>query len=200
MSYKVKDYYYQKAKKENFLARSIFKLEEIDKKYKILKKNYQVVDFGYYPGSWIQYTSKAVGPDGLVVGVDLHEPNNSLKNLSNVKVYCQDAEAVNTISCLGVSSFFDVVLSDMAPKTTGIKIVDQENSLRLVEKVFELLPKYLRPGGHLVIKVFEGRNAQLFLKDQKVKFSEFNYLRPKSTRSCSKEYFVIAKGYKGVSS
>ncbi|MFA5582986.1 MAG: FtsJ-like methyltransferase family protein, partial [Bacteriovoracaceae bacterium] len=86
--------------------------------------------------------------------------------------------------------------SDMAPSTTGIKSVDQDRSLNLVESVFEVLPRFLRPGGNFVIKVFDSQNAQNFLKQQKNHFGEFHFLKPKSTRSVSKEFFVIGKNYK----
>ncbi len=194
--FKVKDHYFNKAKQENYLARSIYKLEEIDAKYKVLNAGDKVVDFGYYPGSWIQYTSQKIGPKGTVVGIDIQEVNKKLAGLSNVRVYQQSIFDVSDLSQLGVEGQFDVVLSDMAPSTTGIKSVDQARSLDLVESVFGLLPKFLAPGGNFVIKVFESQDAQNFLKGQKALFNEFHYLRPKSTRSVSKEFFVIGKQFK----
>ena len=85
----------------------------------------------------------------------------------------------------------------MAPNTTGIKSVDQDRSLNLIEMVFELLPKFLKPSGNMVIKVFDSHGAQVFLKEQKKLFESYKYLKPKSTRSVSKEFFVIGKGYYG---
>lgn len=195
-NFKVKDHYFNKAKNENFLARSIYKLEEIDEKYKILKPGMLVVDFGYHPGSWIQYTSKVIGDEGRVVGIDVREVNKKLSGIKNVRVYQKDIFDINDLTQLEVASQFDVVLSDMAPNTTGIKSLDQDRSLNLVESVFSLLPKFLKPGGHFVIKVFDSQFAQNFLKDQKNLFKEFHYLKPKSTRSISKEFFVIGKNFK----
>lgn len=195
-NFKVKDHYFNKAKNENFLARSVYKLEEIDEKYKILKPGMQVVDFGYHPGSWIQYTSRIIGDEGLVVGIDIRELNKKLVGIKNVRVYEKDIFDVHDLTQLGVDGQFDVVLSDMAPNTTGIKSLDQDRSLNLVESVFGLLPKFLRPGGNFVIKVFDSQHAQNFLKDQKNLFKEFHYLKPKSTRSISKEFFVIGKNFK----
>ena len=196
MTFKVKDHYFHKAKKENFLARSVYKLEEIDQKYKILKKEDKVIDLGYHPGSWIQYTSEKIGPNGIVIGSDIKEINNKLLNLKNVRLFQKDVFTIETMEELGISDQFNVVLSDMAPNTTGIKSVDQDRSLNLVEMVFSLLPKFLKPGGNLVIKVFESNDAQVFLKEQKNRFQEFHYLRPKSVRSVSKEFFVIGKHFK----
>lgn len=194
--FKVKDHYFHKAKKDNFLARSVYKLEEIDERFKILNKGDQVIDLGYHPGSWIQYTSEKIGPEGLVIGADIKEINNKLLNLKNVHLFQKDVFTIDKMEELGVSNLFDVVLSDMAPNTTGIRKVDQDRSLNLVEMVFSLLPRFLKPNGNLVIKVFESQDAQTFLKDQKSQFKEFHYLRPKSVRSVSKEYFVIGKHFR----
>lgn len=195
-NFKVKDHYFNKAKSENYLARSIYKLEEIDEKYKILKPGMNVVDFGYHPGSWIQYTSRVIGDKGIVVGIDVREVNKKLSGVKNVRVYQKDIFDIHDLSQLGVEGQFDVVLSDMAPNTTGIKSVDQDRSLNLVESVFGLLPKFLKPGGNFVIKVFDSQFAQNYLKEQKNLFKEFHYLKPKSTRSISKEFFVIGKNFK----
>jgi 23S rRNA (uridine2552-2'-O)-methyltransferase len=195
-NFKVKDHYFDKAKRENYLARSIYKLEEIDQKYKVLKPGNLVVDFGYYPGSWIQYTSKIIGDEGRVVGIDIQEVNKQLSGVKNVRVYQKDIFNIADLSQLDVSEQFDVVLSDMAHSTTGIQSLDQIRSLNLVESVIGLLPKFLRPGGNFVIKVFDSQMAQNYLKEQKNRFNEFHYLKPKSTRSVSKEFFVIGKHFK----
>ena len=195
MPFKVKDYYFKKAKKEKFLARSVYKLEEIDHRFKILRKGFQVVDLGYYPGSWIQYTSAVVGASGLVVGIDLKMVNEQVLGLKNVRLFEKDFFEIRNLAQLGVSTPFDVLLSDMAPNTTGIRSMDQDRSLNLVEGIFTLLPRFLKEGGNLVIKVFESQRAQDFLRQQRKLFDEFHYLRPRSTRSVSKEFFVIGKKY-----
>ena len=196
MNFKVKDYYFKKAKKENFLARSVFKLEEIDNKFKILKKNDSVVDFGYHPGSWIQYTSEKTGEGGNVVGIDIKPVNKKLTHIKNVNLFMKDIFSVEKLDDLDVTQKFDVVLSDMAPNTTGIKSVDQARSLDLIEKVFNILPIFLKTGGNFVIKVFDSNDAQVFLKKKKKHFENISFLKPKSTRSVSKEFFVVAKNYK----
>lgn len=195
MGFKVKDHYFNKAKKENFFARSIYKLEEIDQKYKVIKKNDNVLDLGYHPGSWIQYTAKKVLPSGRVVGIDIRDVNTKLEVISNVSVFQKDVNDVQSLEELGVSEKFDVVVSDMAPNTTGIRSVDQDRSLNLVEMVFYHLPAFLKQNGNMIIKVFDSHAAQQYLKEQKSKFKKFHYLKPKSTRSVSKEFFVIGIGY-----
>jgi 23S rRNA (uridine2552-2'-O)-methyltransferase len=196
MTFKVKDHFYKKAKDENYLARSIYKLEEIDAKYKVLKVGDNVLDLGYYPGSWIQYTSKKIGPNGKVIGIDIKPVNTKLQSLKNVTVYEKDIFDINGPSDLSIDNYFDVVVSDMAPNTTGIKSVDQIKSLELVQKVIEVLPKLLKENGNFVIKVFESQEAQDYFKSIKDLFNKISFLRPKSTRSVSKEYFVIGEGYK----
>jgi len=195
VSFKVKDHYFKKAKKENFLARSVYKLEEIDQKYKIIQKGDRVVDLGYHPGSWTQYSSKIVGEEGRVVGIDIKPVNKKLTTLRNLKLFEKSIFDVSKPQDLEEEDFFDVVISDMAPNTTGIKSVDQDRSLNLVEEVFHILPLFLKVGGNFVIKVFDSNQAQVFLKEQKGLFGEYNFLKPKSTRSISKEFFVIGKNY-----
>lgn len=197
MGFKVKDHYFEKAKKDNYLARSAYKLEEINKKYNILSKDMNVLDLGYYPGSWTQYTAKVVGDKGTIVGIDIQEVNPKLEVLKNVRVYEKDINDVKSLEELGVSDKFDALISDMAPSTTGIKSVDQARSLNLVEMVFYHLPNFLKVGGNFTIKVFDSNDAQMFLKQQRSLFTEYSFLKPKSTRSVSKEFFVIGKGYKG---
>ncbi|MBF0207956.1 MAG: RlmE family RNA methyltransferase [Oligoflexia bacterium] len=220
MRFKVNDHFFKKAKKENFLARSVYKLEEIDKKYRIISSNAYIVDLGYFPGSWIQYSLSKIGKNGLIVGVDIQEINQQLQSHPQVHLFKKSIEEIDSIigDIFGIvanlaaqtgksttdknfnsntkfNGMFDVILSDMAPKTTGIKIVDQENSLNLVKTAFSLAPTLLARGGNLVVKVFESQSAQNFLKVQKIHFKESHFLRPASTRSCSKEYFFIGKGY-----
>lgn len=197
MAFKVKDHFFHKAKSENYLARSVYKLSEINDRFQILKPGQLVLDLGYHPGSWSQYASEIVGDEGLVVGIDLYPINEKLVPVKNIRLFEKDIFDLKGPQDLNVDQKFEIVLSDMAPKTSGIKTVDQLKSLSLVESIFELLPKLLIPKGHLLIKVFESQGAQDFLKQQKKLFKEFHYLRPEATRKTSKEYFVIGKGYIG---
>jgi len=195
LTFKVKDHYYKKAKDNNFYARSVFKLEEIDKKFSVFQKNDRVLDLGYFPGSWIQYTLTRIGENGIICGIDIQEINNKLLHHKNIILLKKSVDEINSIQDLGYERTFDVVLSDMAPSTTGIKSVDQIRSMDLVEKVFSLLPYLLKPQGKMVVKVFDSNDAQVFLKEQKRLFNKLHYFRPKSTRTVSKEFFVIGDGF-----
>lgn len=195
MSFKVKDHYFNKAKKENYLARSIYKLKEIDDKFEILKKGMTVLDLGYFPGSWVQYTCEKVGDNGTVVGIDIQPVNKKLTGIKNVKLLESDYLDYSDWNSLVPEGKFDVVLSDMAPSTTGIKAVDQARSLGLVEKIIYELPVFLKPGGSLVFKIFDSNDAQNEIRNLRKIFKPVKIFRPDSTRSVSKEIFVIAKNY-----
>ena len=195
MSFKVKDHYFKKAKQENYLARSIYKLKEIDEKFKIIEKGMNVLDLGYFPGSWIQYTCEQVGESGKVVGIDIKPINKKLTGIKNVTVLESDYLDFSDWKSLVPDGKFDVVLSDMAPNTTGIKDVDQARSLGLVEKIIYELPVFLKPNGSLVFKIFDSNDAQIEIRNLRKIFKQVKIFRPDSTRSVSKEIFVVAKNY-----
>ena len=196
MSYQRKDYYFKKAKEENFAARSVFKLEEIDDKFRILRNNDQVLDLGCAPGSWAQYTSKAVGAEGRVIGVDLQEVKIKIPNGIFIQADLNDLRLDDVFHQLGLKKPFDVVLSDMAPKTTGIMITDQVRSLALCELALSCAERFLRTGGHFVCKLFHGGDFQEFRKVLISRFEKVEILRPKSTRKASKEIFLIGMKFK----
>ncbi|HND84529.1 MAG TPA: RlmE family RNA methyltransferase, partial [Pseudobdellovibrionaceae bacterium] len=154
MTYKPHDHYFQKAKKENFAARSVFKLEEIDRRFHIVKPKQVVIDLGASPGSWSQYVSKKVGPEGRVLGIDLKEVTVSLKNATFIKADLRSLELGSSIQSAGFPLHFDLVLSDMAPNTTGIRSADQARSFELCELALSVADQYLRPKGHFVCKLF----------------------------------------------
>src|SRR5271156_4838969 len=133
MAYNPRDYYFKQAKKENFAARSVFKLEEIDERFRILKEGQQVLDLGAAPGSWSQFSSKKVGPKGRVLGIDLQPIKLTLPNAVFIAADLRDLKLEETFKQHGISPPFDVVLSDMAPKTSGIRLNDQMRSLELSE-------------------------------------------------------------------
>lgn len=195
MSFKVKDHYFKKAKQENYLARSIYKLKEIDDKFQVLSQGMVVLDLGYYPGSWIQYTCEKVGENGKVVGIDIKPINKQLTGIKNVELLESDYLEFSKWNDLVPGGKFDVVLSDMAPNTTGIKDVDQARSLGLIEKIIYELPIFLKDGGSLVFKIFDSNDAQVEIRNLRKQFDKVKIFRPDSTRSVSKEIFVIAKSY-----
>jgi 23S rRNA (uridine2552-2'-O)-methyltransferase len=186
------DHYYREAKKEGFVARSIYKLDEIDAKFRLIKKGDAVLDLGCAPGSWLQYATERVGERGAVVGIDLLPSKVNLP--ANVRV--MEGDAFETpIAQLQVTPgrLFDVVLSDMAPNTTGIRTVDQSRSLALCERALEVAQAALRAGGAFVAKIFEGQDQRAYLDAVKKVFQDVDVYRPKSTRQGSIEVYVVGR-------
>lgn len=189
MSYNPQDHYFKKAKKEGYLARSAYKLEEIQKKYKVIKPGHRVLDLGCAPGAWSQVVLKVIGASGHLRGIDLKPVGLSAKNAIFV---------VKDIFTVELSEFleapYNCVLSDMAPNTTGIMIRDQALSEELCLKVLALSDALLRPGGNLVMKLFMGGGSKTIENETKSRFTNVRMLKPMSTRKESKEIFLIGLG------
>ncbi|MGK0288950.1 MAG: 23S rRNA (uridine2552-2'-O)-methyltransferase [bacterium] len=186
---KVQDHYFQKAKQDNYVARSAYKLEEINKKCPILKKGNKVIDLGCCPGSWIQYASKVVGPTGKVVGVDLNPVQIVLPE--NAVFLQGDINEIDLNFAGEHADQFDTVMSDMAPKTTGIKHLDADRSFQLCEMALFVAQKWLKPNGSVVVKVFQGAAQQKLLEQMRREYEKVKIVKPKSSRDESVEVFVV---------
>lgn len=195
---KYKDHYFKRAKKDNFAARSVYKLQEIDKRFKIFRQGQTVIDLGAAPGSWTQWAAKKVGAKGAVLGVDLQSTEAEFP--SNVTFLQEDvfSDSSELLAAMEPLLPFDLVISDMAPKTTGVKFADQANSLELCEKAFEIAAKHLTQGGHFVVKNFEGPDTKPFIDSLRPSFKSVKVFKPKSSRAESKETFIVGLGFKGV--
>ncbi len=191
MAYNKKDHYYYKAKEDNFAARSIYKLEEIDQKYRIIKAGMKVLDLGAAPGSWSQYLSQKVGDKGRVLGIDLIQVQLTLSNAVFIHADLYDLNLDQVIIENGFEPIFDGVFSDMAPKTIGIRITDQARSMALCELALNIADRFLRKGGNFVCKFFHSDDFQALKKQMDTRFTKVEVLRPKSTRKESKEIFLI---------
>lgn len=198
MSYKVKDHYFNKAKEQNYKARSVFKLEEIDQRYRLLKPGLKVLDLGAAPGSWTQYCSKKVGEKGFIFGVDLAPIQLSLSNAKFVQADLREANFNEIVSEQNIK-LFDIVLSDMAPKTTGIKITDQQRSYELCCLALEIAKNFLVKDGKFVCKFFHSDSFKEFKNTLDSFFHRVEILKPKGTRKESKEIFLIGLGFKPIS-
>ena len=198
-SYNRKDHLYKRAKEEGFASRASFKLIELNKRFSILKQGAKVLDLGCWPGGWLQVASERVGPRGMVVGIDL-VPTETL-SLSNVKTITGDArseEVIEQAIHLG-GSRFDVVLSDMSPKLTGIKEADQAGTVACAELALEAADRLLRPGGDLLIKVFKGNDTEQFVKSARSRFNATSRVELDSTRKTSNEFYLVFRGFRGGS-
>lgn len=194
---KVHDYYFKKAKQDKYPARSVYKLEEAQKKHKILRPGDFVLDLGCQPGSWSMYAARIVGPGGSVIGVDLKEGNRvSLANAAEIEYHCADIMEPEFIEWLQkVKKCFRVVLSDIAPTTSGYKWVDQQQSIRLAVRVVEITEAVLERDGSLYFKVFEGEDFKELVDSVRKKFKVVRIVKPKSSRQESREVFVLGMGF-----
>lgn len=195
-AYTRKDAGYRAAREAGFRSRAAPKLVELDKRFKVLAKGQRVVDLGCWPGGWLQVAAAKVGPSGRVVGIDL-EPVAEL-GLANVDTMTGDLsdEAVQRALVENVGGSADVVLCDMAPKLSGVRVADRERHIGLVElalSVADVLLATSPRGGCLVIKLFSGVEGEL-TKALKVRFAEVAKYRPETSRKGSAEIYAVARG------
>ncbi len=186
---------YLRAKRENFAARAIYKLEEIDKKYRLFRRGNRVIDLGCWPGSWMQYAAEKVGDEGYIYGLDLREVALALP--SWVETDVADVYAWNPIETFGEDfARFNVVMSDMAPQTTGDRHSDVYRSEELCRRAFEIGRTVLRPGGKIVVKVFQGGGFRELLRELQLTYQEAKPFHARNTRSGSTEQYLIGRGLK----
>lgn len=185
------DAYFKKAKAEGYVARSAYKLIEIQERFRLFGAGARVLDLGCSPGSWLQVAGEIVGPRGRVVGIDLQPVELDLP----VQVTAQvgDAFDIDPATLTGVAGgLFDAVVSDMAPNTTGAG--DHFRSVRLCRRVLEIVPHLLRPGGTLAMKVFEGEQYPALVKEVGAMFREARGFKPKACRDVSFETYIVGLG------
>jgi 23S rRNA (uridine2552-2'-O)-methyltransferase len=195
--YESKDQFFKKAKEEGYRARSAFKLQAIDEKYHLLKLGMNVLDLGAAPGSFLQYISSKIARKGLAIGIDLQKIKD-LK-LANVKTYVGDIfddELYKKIVQENGLKKFDLITSDLAPKTTGIPFVDGGASLDLSLQVLEVVRKYLRKGGGVVMKILPGFNEGDLVGEANKLFGRVKKFRPQAIRKSSGESYIVCINFK----
>lgn len=194
--YQRKDHFHQRAKREGYRSRAAYKLDEIQERHGLLRPGQLVADLGCWPGGWLQVAAGRVGPTGRVVGVDL-APVEDL-GLAQVCVLEADltdpALAARIREALG--GLADVVLSDAAPKLTGIRATDRAREEELLGAIERLLPHLLKRGGDLLLKVLESPEAQEAMQRIRVRFDHARSLRPEASRKGTSERYLLARGYR----
>lgn len=190
------DAYFKKAKAEGYVARSAYKLLQIQERRRLIRRGDRVIDLGCSPGSWLQVASRIVGSDGRVLGMDLQPSTIDLPNVRTIVADAFTMSPQELAETLGGPA--DVVLSDMAPNTTGDPQGDHFRSVTLCRRVLEVLPVLLRRDGSLVMKVFEGEDYPRLLRETSRLFSDAKGYKPQATREVSREMFIIATGYAGA--
>ncbi|WP_455382971.1 RlmE family RNA methyltransferase [Salinispira pacifica] len=188
------DHYTQRAHREGYPARSVYKLKEAQERFGLLRAGDVVLDVGAAPGSWSAYAAKVVGR-GRVAAVDLNALNLAAQP-DNLQFLQGDIFSEEVQVWLAERGPFDVVLSDAAPSTTGNRTVDTARSSALVDAVLDLALKQLKPGGNLMVKIFQGGEEQSYLARFRTLFSTAKPFKPKSSRKESFETFLVGIGLK----
>jgi 23S rRNA (uridine2552-2'-O)-methyltransferase len=194
--YDPKDRFFQKAKEQGLRARSAFKIEEILGRQKLLGKGGSVLDLGAAPGGFLQILAEVVGPSGVAVGVDIVP----MKQLGRpwVKTAVLDLLAPDALDRIRElhPGRFDLVTSDMAPKTIGVKITDEARSLELSRMALSVACDTLKLGGSFVVKVFMGGDFPIFQKELRARFGKVDVVRPEATRERSFEVYVVGRSFR----
>jgi 23S rRNA (uridine2552-2'-O)-methyltransferase len=197
--YRRKDAYYAKAKASGFRSRAAFKLEQLCRKAPILRRGATVVDLGAWPGGWLQVAAEKVGRNGRVIGVDLQpiEPLGK-ENVLLIQGSVTDADVQEQV-CQACGGSADTILSDLAPKLTGVRARDQAMADELAATVIDLAGRLLRPEGALLMKTFSGSDRSAHLTALRRMFRSVRETRPEATRKGSAEFYILACGFRGSS-
>ena len=187
-----KDRFHRKAQAAGYRARAVFKLEEVDRKLGLLRPGARVLDLGCAPGSWLQYAAERVGPRGRLVGIDRAPVD---LDAPSMRLLVGDVFEVSREELLGELDAFDVVLSDMAPDTTGIRHVDQARSEALFERALDLATTTLAHGGHFLGKLFQGPEFTALVARCRREFSRVAIHKPAGSRTASIEQYVAGLGF-----
>jgi len=185
------DAWSKKAVKEGFRARSVYKLMELDEKFGLLKPGMTVLDLGAAPGSWLQYTSRRIGAKGRVIGIDLTFIEPIEENVFTHEQDITDVAAVSAVLDEAKITAVDLVLSDIAPATSGIRDVDQWRSIELNQAVVDIALRFLKPGGVCVLKVFRGADFDTFLFKLKQTWARVKPAHVAASRDRSKEIYIV---------
>jgi 23S rRNA (uridine2552-2'-O)-methyltransferase len=187
---------YLRAKRDNYAGRAVYKLEELDKRFHLIKPGMQILDLGCWPGSWLQYAAQKAGPEAKLIGIDLDAVEIALPD--TVQTIVGDVTKLKPARLLERYGRFDLVLSDMAPNTTGIKDYDIPTSEDLFSRALDVASAVLRIGGHFCAKVFQGGRFPELLREVELRFQECRAFRPDHTRKASREQYIVGRGLRAT--
>ena len=194
--YQPKDPLHQRAQQEGFRSRSAYKLQELDKRFQIFKNVKSVLDLGAWPGGWLQVAANALGPNARVVGLDRTEIEPLPQR--QIQVFCADVfddQALQSVFATAGDKY-DLVLSDMAPKLSGIVELDRSQCQSLAERALLIASRCLNKAGALVVKVFKSPESEQFVKSVRPLFNSVKRVELDATRSTSNEFYIVALGFK----
>jgi 23S rRNA (uridine2552-2'-O)-methyltransferase len=192
-----RDEYVKQAQLEGYRSRAAYKLLEIQEKDRLLKPGMQVVDLGAAPGGWSQIAARLVGASGRVVGLDLL-PMDAIVGVDFIQGDFREEAVLGSLRNALGGVPVDLVLSDMAPNVTGVAAVDQPRAIYLCELALDFCREMLKPGGALVVKVFQGEGFEPYLKEMRARFDKVVSRKPDASRAKSREIYLVARGYRGA--
>jgi len=197
--YERKDHFHQRAKREGVRSRAFYKLEELQRAHRMMRRGDRVIDLGCWPGGWLQCAAAVVGSRGRVVGVDLAEIEPALDESNAIALVgdLEDGALVPGLREALAAPRCDVLLSDAAPKLTGIRDADRAREERLLEAIEALLPELLREGGTLLLKILESPEAQTIDRRMRSRFDRAKSVRTQVTRKGSSERYLLGRGFHG---
>jgi len=189
------DHFVKQAQQSEYRSRAVYKLKEIDKRDRLFEKGQVIIDLGAAPGSWSQYAVKRVGPRGKVIAVDIL-PMASIPSATLIKGdFTEQQTYEHCLEALGGKAA-DLVISDMAPNLSGIRSRDQARSVYLAELARDIALEVLKPGGHFLVKVFQGEGVEPFRASLGEHFTRILSRKPKASRESSREFYLLARGYR----
>jgi 23S rRNA (uridine2552-2'-O)-methyltransferase len=189
------DIYVKRARAEGWRSRAVFKLIEIQERDRLLRPGGRVLDLGSAPGAWSQYAARLVGPDGLVVGVDLL-PLDPIAGVEVIQGDFRDEQIYEQVVRRVGERGLDLVMSDMAPNISGTRAVDQPRGMYLAELSLDISGRILRPGGAFVSKLFHGEGFDEFVRTTRGAFDSVKVRKPKASRAQSRETYLVATGFR----
>lgn len=187
----IDDFYVQKAQKDGYRSRAAYKLLEINDKTRLIQQGMTVVDLGSAPGSWSQVAGQLVGESGILIASDIL-PMDHLDNVTFIQGDFREKSVFDEMMAIVAERPVDVVLSDMAPNTSGMSAVDQPRMMYLCELAVDFALQVLKPNGALIMKVFQGEGSQELRATMQKQFNKIKSIKPKASRARSKEMFWIA--------
>ncbi|CAG4883146.1 23S rRNA methyltransferase [Georgfuchsia toluolica] len=188
----VNDHYVQKANAEGWRSRAVFKLSEIDTRDKLLRPGMTVVDLGSAPGSWCQYAAKRIQPGGRLIALDILEMD-PIPGVEFIQGDFRDDAVLRELEARIAGRAIDLVLSDMAPNISGIAMADQARATHLAELALDFARGHLKPGGDMLIKVFQGSGFTELREAVKRDFEVIHMRKPAASRDRSPEVFLLAR-------
>ena len=189
-----RDIYVEQANRDGWRSRAVFKLEQIQAKERLLKPGTVCVDLGAAPGSWSQLAAQLVAPSGRVIAMDLL-PMDEIPGVQFLQGDFTSAETLGALRRLVGTAPVDLVMSDMAPNITGNRAIDQPRTLALLEEALLFAREILKPGGDLLLKAFQGEGIDVFTRELRQHFATVKTLKPKASRSESREIYLLARDY-----